>query len=56
MKEEVADHENHVPPGGPPGGLQEALDASYVGDELKMAAWSMMKPDVGVEAGADPDF
>jgi len=35
---EVADHENHVPPGVPLGGLQEALDASYVGDELMMAA------------------
>ena len=52
---EVADHENHVPLEAL--GIQAgALDASYVGDELMMAAWSMMKTDVGVEAGADPDF
>jgi hypothetical protein len=33
---EVADHENHVPLEAL--GVQRALDASYVGDELMMAA------------------
>ena len=36
---EVADHENHVPLEALEAlGIQEALDASYVGDELMMAA------------------